>query len=118
MGLSSGEGRCTDARGAYFFETTPRFYSVQFIPPASLALSSAISNTLDDDTDNNGIQEDTDGDGFTDGLIISPLIELSLGEEPTNETSGPWGNDIDENFNFTIDFKRIRAYPQSILMVN
>jgi len=96
----------SDAEGRYIFETVPGIYYVEFIPPASIPLSSTITRNMDDDVDgdDNGIQMDTDGDGYTDGQIISPRITLSIGAEPTNEPDGPWGSTVDANFNGTIDF--------------
>lgn len=84
-------------------------YYLQFQPSFSYHFSSPITNTNDDDIvlDDNGSQEDTDGDGVTDGLIRSPLITLSLGDEAVGEPPlfidedfGP----IDENNNWTVDF--------------
>ena len=71
----------TDANGSYFFGNLPAGdYVVEFTPPASLPVSSTPTNTADDqvDGDDNGIQQDTNGDGLTDGVISSPVITLSL----------------------------------------
>ena len=78
----------TDAEGSYFFDgLLPGDYIVQIVPPESLPVSSTPTNTNDDDVDgdDNGMQSDTDGDGLTDGVITSPVITLSPGDEPTGE---------------------------------
>ena len=80
----------TDAEGSYFFDgLLPGDYVVEFVPPVSLPVSSMTTNTNDDGTDgdDNGMQNDTDGDGLTDGVITSPVITLTPGDEPTGEPS-------------------------------
>ena len=79
--------------------------------PKSIVLSPSSSgptNTNDDgvDSDDNGIQQDTDGDGVTDGVITSPVITLMPGTEPTNEPGegGTKGSSDDDNGDMTIDF--------------
>ena len=49
------------------------------------------------------MQNDTDGDGITDGVITSPTITLLAGTEPTGEP-GKATNADDDNSDFTIDF--------------
>ena len=98
----------TDANGSYVFDNLlPGDYIVEFIPPASLPVSSGPTDTQDNqqDDDDNGIQQDTNGDGITDGPITSPVITLSPGTEPTNEPgiNGTKGG-IDESGDNTIDF--------------
>ena len=76
----------TDANGSYVFDNLlPGDYIVEFIPPANLPVSSTQTSPNDDDVDgdDNGIQQDTDGDGLTDGVISSPVITLMPGTEPT-----------------------------------
>ena len=67
--------------------------------------SSTPTNTSDDDVDgdDNGSQQDTDGDGQTDGVITSPVITLSPGDEPTGEEDQQ-GAAEDDNSNMTVDF--------------
>ena len=70
----------TEANGSYLFDgLLPGDYIVQFEAPESAPVSSTTTSSSDDDVDgdDNGIQQDTDGDGLTDGLIQSPVI-LSL----------------------------------------
>ena len=70
----------------------------------SSPVSSTTTNTGDNqiDGDDNGSQQDTNGDGLTNGLIQSPVITLTAFGEPTNdpglETSP---DDFGDN---TIDF--------------
>jgi uncharacterized repeat protein (TIGR01451 family) len=99
----------TDANGRWLFDgLAPGDYIVQFTPPASLPMSSTPTSTADDnvDGDDNGIQMDTNGNGLTDGLITSPVITLSLGDEPMNEPSNNGAMDPtdDANSDLTIDF--------------
>ena len=78
----------TDANGSYVFDNLlPGDYIVEFTPPANLPVSSTQTSPNDDDVDgdDNGIQQDTDGDGLTDGVISSPVITLMPGTEPTGE---------------------------------
>jgi uncharacterized repeat protein (TIGR01451 family) len=99
----------TDANGEFLFDgLAPGDYIVQFHPPSSLPMSSTPTSTSDDDVDgdDNGIQMDTNGSGLTDGLISSPVITLSLGDEPMNEPNNDGGMSPqdDANGNLTIDF--------------
>ncbi len=95
----------SDAIGFYYFEVEPGNYYIQFVPPVSYPISSSLSNPNDDDQngDDNGLQEDTDGDMISDGLISSGLFNLSQGGEPINE-DGMSGDIRDEDFNSTLDF--------------
>ena len=80
----------TDSNGEYVFEgLLPGDYIVQFEAPDSQPVSSTVDFANDDQTDDNdnGIQQDTDGDGLTDGLVQSNVITLSPAGEPT-ETNG------------------------------
>ena len=77
------------------------------MPPASSPVSSDGAGGDDGvDSDDNGIQEDTDGDGLTDGPITSAVITLMPGTEPTNEPGegGEKGAADDEDGDNTIDF--------------
>ena len=98
----------TDNNGSYIFENLlPGDYFIQFIPPVSLPISSSGNGTDNQvDNDDNGIQQDTDGDGFGDGIITSVVFNLGVGEEPTNETgkNGDKDSDMDDNGDMTIDF--------------
>lgn len=96
----------SDARGFYFFESEPGNYFIRFVPPASLPISSSITNPVDDGraNDDNGIQNDTDGNDITDGPITTNFISLSIGEEPTNELDEIMDPQTDANFDGTIDF--------------
>ena len=99
----------TDADGSYFFGNLPAGdYIVEFTPPASLPVSSTPTNTADDQTDgdDNGIQQDTNGDGLTDGVISSPVITLAPGTEPVGEPGKNGGKDSadDANGDMTVDF--------------
>ena len=99
----------TDSNGSYVFDNLlPGDYVVEFIPPASLPVSSGPTDTMDNgqDDDDNGIQQDTNGDGITDGPITSPVISLMPGTEPTNEPgiNGNKGAAADEDGDNTIDF--------------
>ena len=99
----------TDANGSYFFGNLPAGdYVVEFTPPASLPVSSTPTNTADDqvDGDDNGIQQDTNGDGLTDGVISSPVITLAPGTEPVGEPGKNGGKDSadDANGDMTVDF--------------
>jgi len=87
----------------------PGDYFVELTPPASLPVSSTpTSSTPNDnvDGDDNGEQQDTNGDGVTDGPITSEVITLTPGDEPTNEPGSNGGKDSadDANGNMTLDF--------------
>jgi len=104
----------TDANGSYLFDNLlPGDYYIEFIPPASLPTSSTPTNIADDqmDGDDNGIQQDLDGDGVTDGPITSPLITLEGGTEPIGEPGKNGGKDDadDANGDMTIDFGLVPA---------
>ena len=103
----------TDNNGDYFFENLPEGnYIVQFTPPASMPVSSTNTDTADNqqDGDDNGIQQDTNGDGQTDGLITSPVIALFEDSEPTNESfqGGNQDSGDDNNGDMTVDFGLVR----------
>ncbi len=104
----------TDATGSYIFDNLlPGDYYIEFVPPSSFPISSTPTNTSDDqvDGDDNGIQQDIDGDGFTDGVITSPVFELAPGTEPVGETGTHGGKDsaADSNGDMTIDFGLLPA---------
>ena len=67
-------------------------------------ISSTMTDILDNDQDedDNGIQLDLNGDGITDGPVVSPSINLSPSAEPLNEVNDD--NAIDGNGNATVDF--------------
>jgi hypothetical protein len=98
----------TDQLGAAFFGGLDEgSYYLQFMPASRYNFSSPVTNENDDDIflDDNGTQEDSDGDGISDGLIRSPLFSLNVGQEATNEPPGGMDNTlIDENNNWTLDF--------------
>ncbi len=99
----------TGVKGEYYFETDPGEYYIQYMPPSSIPLSAPDHTEANSDIkgDDNGIQDDTDGNNVTDGLIITTLITLERGQEPTNdpELTFEWGWGIDDrNDNLTIDF--------------
>ena len=78
----------TDSNGEYVFEgLLPGDYIVQFVAPESYPVSSTTDFASDDQVDDNdnGMQQDTDGDGLTDGLIQSNIITLSPAGEPTGD---------------------------------
>jgi len=99
--------------GSYLFDgLLPGDYYIQFLAPESAPISSTTTNTNDDqvDGDDNGSQQDTDGDGLTDGLITSPVFNITPGTEPTNEPGTNGGkNPVDENGDMTIDFGLVRT---------
>ena len=71
-------------------------------------MSSTPTGTADDgvDNDDNGIQADTNGDGISDGVVTSPVINITPGTEPINEPGlhGNKGAGADANGDNTIDF--------------
>ena len=103
----------TDSNGDYFFGNLKEGnYIVQFTPPATMPVSSTTTDTADNqqDGDDNGAQQDTDGDGLTDGLISSPVITLSEDSEPTGESfqGGDQDSGDDNNGDMTVDFGLVR----------
>jgi len=103
----------TDTNGDYLFtDLLDGDYIVQFMAPASAPVSSTVTNTADDQTDgdDNGSQIDNDGDGLTDGLIQSPVITLSKGDEPVGEQfqGGDQDDADDANGDMTVDFGLVR----------
>ena len=94
----------TDSEGDYEFETKTGDYYISFEPPVDYPRSSSITSSEDNNVskDDNGIQEDIDGDGLTEGLITSPIISLRTGSEPVNEPQ--YSSIDDENADMTIDF--------------
>jgi len=95
----------TNATGGYVFDNlVPGDYFIEFMAPDSRPISSTGSAGDDGvDNDDNGIQQDTNGDGITDGVITSPTISLVGGTEPTGEP-GKATAAADNNSDFTIDF--------------
>ena len=113
-------GITTDVNGNYFFTgLTPGNYQIK-IPDSNFAtsaglettpLSSQTTETTDNraDGDDNGIQ--------TGGIrteIVSPVINLSAGEEPTTTEAVP-GKDLDSgaddaNGDMTVDFGFVPVY--------
>ena len=82
----------------------PGDYYIEFIPPASLPVSSTFDGADDQtDGDDNGTQVDTNGDGLTDGPIRSVVINLAPTEEPIGDPGLPTTTD-DNNGDNTIDF--------------
>ena len=83
----------------------PGDFIVQFEAPESLPVSSTTDFASDDQVDgnDNGTQQDTDGDGLTDGLIQSNVITLSPGSEPTGD-AGIEQMTADNNTDNTVDF--------------
>ncbi len=98
----------TDSNGSYLFGgLLPGNYYIEFTPPASLPVSSTGARGDDGvDGDDNGMQSDTNGDGITDGVISSPILQLALNSEPTNEpgSNGNKDDGNDGNGDMTIDF--------------
>ncbi|MCW0220377.1 MAG: hypothetical protein OJI67_18770, partial [Prosthecobacter sp.] len=109
----------TDSRGLYYFSgQTPGRYQLKIpalnfadgLPLAGSGISSPITNTADDQTDNddNGIQE---GGARTE--TVSPYITLTAGGEPlgneiSGAESGPGGElddyTVDADGDMTVDF--------------
>ncbi len=94
-----------NADGTYFFgDLNEGNYAVGFTPPASLSLSST-GNEGDNQTDDddNGIQAGGDG-----SFIISDVINLTAGTEPTNGLESGTGlnqdDSRDDSGDMTIDF--------------
>lgn len=95
----------SDARGSYYFELAPGQYYVRFTPPVTFPVSSPGSSPSDNGIygDDNGEQQDTNGDGITNGPITSSLITLTRGAEPVNEPNQEFPVN-DANSNMTVDF--------------
>ncbi|MCB0690437.1 MAG: carboxypeptidase regulatory-like domain-containing protein [Saprospiraceae bacterium] len=95
----------TDNNGDYYFGNLPEGNYYVRIPNPNTAYptSSSVVDTNDDqiDNDNNGSQPDGSG-----GYVISPLIHLMAGTEPTNElgTGGAQDDANDANGDMTVDF--------------
>lgn len=102
----------SDSRGSYGFTTKQGHYYIRFMPPVSAPVSSPGSSPSDADIfgDDDGAQEDTDGDGITDGFILSSLITLTRGQEPVNEPNQQYPPN-DPNDNFTFDFGLLQCIP-------
>ena len=103
--------------GIYFFDDlSPGDYIVAVTPPAdgsaSLSSNGPAESTADDQTDDNdnGIQEEPDA------TIYSTAINLSPGDEPTDENGatggdqdGATGEATDDDGDMTVDFGLIPA---------
>ncbi len=111
----------TGVTGDYFFGNLPAGLYYVIIPDSNFAagnalqflpLSSIPTNINDDniDGDDNGVQPD----GYQ-ASIISPLIDLQVGTEPTIEEDALTGGDQDDLFDangdMTIDFGLILPLP-------
>jgi len=75
--------------GEYVFDNLfPGDYIVQFLAPDSNPVSSTTDFANDDQSDDNdnGIQQDTNGDGRTDGLVQSNVVTLTPAGEPTGDS--------------------------------
>jgi len=103
----------TTTNGSYIFENLlPGDYYIQFQAPDSAPVSSTTDFANDDgiDGNDNGTQQDTDGDGQTDGLITSNTFYLQADTEPQNEPGSNGGKDgtNDDDGDMTIDFGLVR----------
>ena len=99
----------TDADGSYIFtDLLPGDYFIEVTPPDTAPISSDGAGGDDQvDGDDNGMQQDTNGDGFTDGIVTSPVFNLTPDTEPTNEPASNGDKDDaidDDNGDMTIDF--------------
>lgn len=97
----------TDAQGFYLFENLPpgRYFVYLPTPPALYLMSSTPTDNADngEDNDDNGIQT-TAG-----GAVRSPVVELTVGGEPTTDGDNANGD-------LTIDFGFWQSQPDLVLV--
>ena len=102
----------TDADGNYFIDglRDGDYYAKVPNPDGDYPVSSGPTDTADnqEDGDDNGIQNDTNGDGQTDGATWTNPFTLSQGDEPTGAEEDEQGgdqDDADDSYgDMTIDF--------------
>ncbi|MCB1210554.1 MAG: putative Ig domain-containing protein, partial [Verrucomicrobiales bacterium] len=85
-----GAGKVTTGTGSYLFDNLiPGKYFVKVTPPAGYPLTGGLPVTSDNrvDNDNNGSQP-----GGLNTVLISPVIDLQLGAEPTSDGDGANGD--------------------------
>ena len=82
----------TDSNGNYIFEGLPSGSYQIVIPASNFNSGQALANNtiVSNDVDQNDNQEDGDNNGSQTGAatkVTSPVIVLSVGDEPTNDTT-------------------------------